>query len=278
MSWWYSTALPTPPLVLDRIADLAGCPLQLVEGDIRDLNLDRVFTDSSGSNKPIEAVIHLAGLKAVGESVTDPLRYWDVNLGGTCNLLAAMQANSCNNLVFSSSATLYGYPETVPISESAKINPINPYGRSKAAVEQVLRDVFTSAPKRWRSQPALLQSSGSSPLRAHGRRPQRHPQQSVPFRKSSGNWPPQAAASLWRRLANTRRQWSAGLHPRNGSRRGPPRGLELFNGSASPAFRSQPRERTWSFSLDVVRAFVPHPLFCSPTVVAVALVMRRHRG
>ena len=139
------------PLVLDRIADLAGRPLQLVEGDIRDFELlDRVFTDSSGSNQPIEAVIHLAGLKAVGESVTDPLRYWDVNLGGTCNLLAAMQANSCNNLVFSSSATLYGYPETVPISESAKINPINPYGRSKAAVEQVLRDVVTSAPKRWR--------------------------------------------------------------------------------------------------------------------------------
>ena len=171
------------PLVLDRIADLAGRPLQLVEGDIRNSELlDRVFTDSSGSNKPIEAVIHLAGLKAVGESVTDPLRYWDVNLGGTCNLLAAMEANSCNSMVFSSSATLYGYPETVPISESAQINPINPYGHSKAAVEQVLRDVFTSAPKRWRiASLRYFNPVGAHPSGRIGENPNGIPNNLFPF-------------------------------------------------------------------------------------------------
>ena len=139
------------PIALDRVTELAGRPLQLVEGDVRDAAmLDRLFTDAHASGQPIEAVIHCAGLKAVGESVAEPLRYWDVNLCGSRTLLAAMDAHGCRTLVFSSSATLYGYPETVPISEAAPIEPINPYGHSKAAVEQLLRDVAANAPKRWR--------------------------------------------------------------------------------------------------------------------------------
>ncbi len=139
------------PIALDRVTELAGRPLQLVEGDVRDAAmLDRLFTDAHASGQPIEAVIHCAGLKAVGESVAEPLRYWDVNLCGSRTLLAAMDAHGCRTLVFSSSATLYGYPETVPISEAAPIQPINPYGHSKAAVEQLLRDIATNAPKRWR--------------------------------------------------------------------------------------------------------------------------------
>jgi len=94
-------------------------------------------------------VIHFAGLKAVGESVRDPLRYWDVNLAGSRQLLATMQAHGCRTLVFSSSATLYGYPEVVPIPETAPIQPINPYGQSKAAVEQLLADLASSEPG-WR--------------------------------------------------------------------------------------------------------------------------------
>ena len=112
--------------------------------------LDQLFADANASGQPIEAVIHFAGLKAVGESVAEPLHYWDVNLYGSLTLLAAMDAHRCRTLVFSSSATLYGYPKTVPISESAPIKPINPYGHSKAAVEQLLRDVVASAPDCWR--------------------------------------------------------------------------------------------------------------------------------
>ena len=139
------------PVALKRVAELAGRPVQLVKGDVRDASLlDHLFADANASSKSIEAVIHFAGVKAVGESVADPMRYWDVNLCGSRTLLAAMDAHNCRTLVFSSSATLYGYPETVPISESAQIEPINPYGHSKAAVEQLLRDVAASAPNRWR--------------------------------------------------------------------------------------------------------------------------------
>ena len=139
------------PVALERVSELAGCPVQLVEGDVRDAALlDRLFADANASGQPIDAVIHFAGLKAVGESVAEPLRYWDVNLCGSRTLLAAMNAHRCHTLVFSSSATLYGYPKTVPIPESAPIQPINPYGHSKAAVEQLLRDVVASAPNCWR--------------------------------------------------------------------------------------------------------------------------------
>jgi UDP-glucose 4-epimerase len=89
-------------------------------------------------------VVHFAGLKAVGESVAEPLRYWDVNVAGSRCLLTAMAAHHCRTLVFSSSATLYGYPEQVPIRESAPVQPINPYGHTKAAVERMLQDVAAS--------------------------------------------------------------------------------------------------------------------------------------
>ena len=137
------------PESLRRVAELAGANaaprLQVVEGDIRcPADLERAFALA-----PIEAVVHFAGLKAVGESVAAPLRYWDVNVAGSRCLLAAMATHHCRTLVFSSSATLYGYPETVPIPEGAAIQPINPYGHSKAAVERMLQDVAASEPG-WR--------------------------------------------------------------------------------------------------------------------------------
>ncbi len=129
---------------LRRVAELVGANaaarLQVVEGDIRcPADLERAFATA-----PVEAVVHFAGLKAVGESVAEPLRYWDVNVAGSRCLLAAMAAHDCRSLVFSSSATLYGYPDTVPIPESAPIQPINPYGHTKAAVERMLQDVAAS--------------------------------------------------------------------------------------------------------------------------------------
>ena len=79
-----------------------------------------------------------------------PLHYWDVNVNGSRYLLEAMEAHGCHTLVFSSSATIYGYPDTVPIPETAPIAPINPYGHTKAAVEQMLTDLQSSAPDTWR--------------------------------------------------------------------------------------------------------------------------------
>jgi len=136
------------PVSLRRVLELAGpeasTRLAVLEGDIRNpADLERAFA-TAPAGQPIEAVIHFAGLKSVGESLEYPLDYWDVNLGGSRQLLAAMQARGCRSLVFSSSATLYGMPEQVPIPETAPIQPINPYGHSKAAVEQLLADLAAS--------------------------------------------------------------------------------------------------------------------------------------
>jgi len=137
---------------LRRVLELAGLPpgdprLHTITGDIRsEADLESAF---QAAPQPIEAVVHFAGLKAVGESVQDPLRYWDVNVAGSRCLLKAMQRHGCRTLVFSSSATLYGLPDQVPIAETAPVQPINPYGHTKAAVEQLLADLAASEPG-WR--------------------------------------------------------------------------------------------------------------------------------
>ena len=104
--------------------------------------LDKVFMQNN-----IRCVIHLAGLKSVNESVDDPLSYYDNNLKVTLNLLDVMERNSCNRLIFSSSATVYGEPHHLPIMENHPINPINPYGQTKAMSERILMDVCKSNPK-----------------------------------------------------------------------------------------------------------------------------------
>ena len=136
------------PESLRRVQELAGpeaaSRLRVVEGDIRSAaDLEEALGTSA------DAVVHFAGLKAVGESVAQPLAYWDVNVCGSRQLLAAMQRAGCRTLVFSSSATLYGIPDVVPIPESAPVQPINPYGHSKAAVERMLSDLEASEPG-WR--------------------------------------------------------------------------------------------------------------------------------
>lgn len=132
---------------LNRVQHLTGVSseqLKVLEGDIRSRSdLDQAFEIE------FDAVVHFAGLKAVGESVEDPLSYWDVNVNGSRQLLSAMRYHGCRTIVFSSSATLYGFPEEVPIPESAPIKPINPYGHNKAAVEQMLSDVAASE-EGWR--------------------------------------------------------------------------------------------------------------------------------
>ena len=132
------------PEALRRVQKLAGRQLQLVEGDIRDQTmLDAVF------RYPVKAVIHFAGLKAVGESVAQPLRYYDNNVAGTLSLLKAMKKHGCQQLVFSSSATVYGDPASVPIREHFPLSATNPYGRSKLMIEDMLRDLAHAEPD-WR--------------------------------------------------------------------------------------------------------------------------------
>jgi UDP-glucose 4-epimerase len=130
---------------LRRVQKLTGKQLEFSKLDVRDRgSLAEVF----GQFQP-EAVIHFAGLKAVGESVKEPLRYFDTNLISTIYLLEVMQEYNVRQLIFSSSATVYGEPDHVPIAEDAPLQVTNPYGRTKLMIEDMLRDVF-AANSDWR--------------------------------------------------------------------------------------------------------------------------------
>ena len=131
-------------VALERVRDITNCELQFVNADIRDAStLNKIFA----TFKP-EAVIHFAGLKAVGESVVNQLKYYEVNVGGSLSLLAAMSKVECKNIVFSSSATVYGEPQYLPYDEMHPTNPVNPYGRTKLIVENMINDWTKVAKKR----------------------------------------------------------------------------------------------------------------------------------
>ena len=133
------------PESLRRVARITGKSPVLVEGDIRDgTALKRALADSGA-----DAVIHFAGLKAVGESVEHPLAYYDNNVVGTVRLLEAMRDANVKTLVFSSSATVYGDPQRLPLTEDHPLSATNPYGRSKLMIEDMLRDLYRSDPS-WR--------------------------------------------------------------------------------------------------------------------------------
>ena len=126
--------------VLDRVEKISGKRPIFVEGDVRDRELLReVF-----SQRPVDAVIHFAGLKAVGESMTQPLRYYDCNVGGAIALCEVMAEVNVKTLIFSSSATVYGDPASVPIREDFPRSATNPYGASKLMVEDMLADLSKS--------------------------------------------------------------------------------------------------------------------------------------
>lgn len=121
---------------LRRAEQIAGRALNFIQGDVRDTQaLKHVFS------YPVSAVIHFAGLKAVGESVSNPLRYYDNNVAGTLSLLEAMQQHGCKRLIFSSSATVYQETSDMPLVESSTLGASNPYGRSKLMAENILRDL-----------------------------------------------------------------------------------------------------------------------------------------
>ncbi len=124
--------------VLDRIENITGKRPEFIKCDLLDMeSLDKVFSD----HPEIDSVIHFAGLKAVGESCKIPLRYYHNNLTGTFNLLDCMVRHGVKRIVFSSSATVYGSPKTVPITEDFPLSATNPYGQTKLMLETILRDV-----------------------------------------------------------------------------------------------------------------------------------------
>lgn len=163
--------------VVDRLAAICGRRPEFVEGDVRDVALlDEVFDRHS-----ISAVIHFAGLKAVGESVAKPLEYYDNNVHGTLQLLAGMRRAQVGTLVFSSSATVYGDPANVPIREDFPRSATNPYGRSKLMIEDILADLHLAEPG-WR----IARLRYFNPVGAHesgliGEDPQDVPNNLMPF-------------------------------------------------------------------------------------------------
>ena len=141
------------PDSLYQVLSLAGMEkrsderLMVHRGDIRDRGLlDLIFKTAKEEKRPIEGVVHFAGLKSVYESIEKNLEYWDVNVHGSRNLFLAMEEFGCKNIVFSSSCTVYGNAKKFPISESERIKPNNPYGSTKAAVEKILFNFQTIHP------------------------------------------------------------------------------------------------------------------------------------
>ena len=133
------------PKSIGRIEKITGKTLPFYQADVR----DRAALDTVLREHEIDAVIHFAGFKAVGESVAKPLMYFENNVSGTVTLLQALSDSNVKCFVFSSSATVYGDPETVPIFESARLSATNPYGRSKLMVEEILGDLVKADPQ-WR--------------------------------------------------------------------------------------------------------------------------------
>ncbi|MCC6657889.1 MAG: UDP-glucose 4-epimerase GalE [Rhodocyclaceae bacterium] len=165
------------PAVPERIARIAGRMPVFVKADVR----DRAALQSLFEARHYDAVIHFAGLKAVGESVAEPLRYYDNNVGGSLTLFETMAQYGLRTVVFSSSATVYGDPASVPIREDFPVAPTNPYGRSKLMVEEILREAAAADP-RWRV--ALLRYF--NPVGAHesgliGEDPNGVPNNLMPF-------------------------------------------------------------------------------------------------
>lgn len=163
---------------LKKIYEICGKKPAFIKGDITDTTLiNKIFIEHN-----ISAVFHFAGAKAVGESVIDPIKYYENNLAGSINLLKTMAANNVFTFVFSSSATVYGIPTTMPINEDFPVGkPTNPYGRSKLMVEQVLKDLCSSDP-RWSI--AILRYF--NPIGAHesgqiGESPQGLPNNLLPY-------------------------------------------------------------------------------------------------
>lgn len=166
------------PSVLHRLEQVLGKPITCHEGDVADVELVQHLLEAH----QVSAVIHFAAYKAVGESVAQPLRYYQNNVAGTVALLQAMRAAGVGQLVFSSSATVYGDPASVPIREDFPLSATNPYGWTKLMMEQVLADVVSSEPDFWRvARLRYFNPVGAHPSGLIGEDPQGIPNNLLPF-------------------------------------------------------------------------------------------------
>ena len=137
--------------------------LEIIRGDIRNKGfIEKVFRDALSKNEPISAVIHLAGLKSVINSVYNPFKYWEYNVMGSLNLFKVMNSFNCRTLVFSSSATVYKQSNEL-LREDSPIEPINPYGRSKAVIEKLLLDIYLTPNSNWK----IINLRYFNPIGAH---------------------------------------------------------------------------------------------------------------
>lgn len=163
--------------VVDRIARITGVRPDFVQGDIRDeAALQRLF-----AAHPVFAVLHFAGLKAVGESTRMPLAYYDNNVHGSVCLLRAMQAANVRRVVFSSSATVYGDPQHLPLTESHPRSATNPYGHSKLVVEDILENLYRSEPGWHIARLRYFNPVGAHPSGLIGEAPQGVPNNLMPY-------------------------------------------------------------------------------------------------
>lgn len=165
------------PAVLDRIAAIAGRQPDFVRGDVCDAGA----LDALMQARPVDAVVHFAAFKAVGESGQKPLAYWRNNVGGLVSVCEAMQRHGCRSLVFSSSATVYGQPERLPLDEGSPLSTASVYGSTKLAGENILRDLGQSDPS-WRI--ACLRyfnPVGAHPSGTMGEDPQGIPNNLMPY-------------------------------------------------------------------------------------------------
>ncbi len=173
----YDNLSNSSPRVVERLEEITGTRIPFVEGDVRDrAGVHRLLRDEG-----IEAVIHFAALKAVGESVERPLDYFDNNIAGTIHLLQAMADAGVGRLVFSSSCTVYGDPERVPVDESAPLGAANPYGRTKLAMEQLIGDLCLCDPRFRATLLRYFNPAGAHPSGRIGEDPRGVPGNLVPF-------------------------------------------------------------------------------------------------
>ena len=190
------------PTVVNRLEALSGRHLPVHAFDLRDADK----TEHLFAHEQIDAVIHFAGLKAVGESVEKPLEYYENNLGSTFSLVRAMQRHDVRQArLLARSATVYGDHATVPITEDLPTSATNPYGWTKVMIEQILRDVAVADPTLADRPAALLQPGRRAPVRHHRRGPVGHPQQPGAVHRPGGGRPAREAAGLRRRLPDARR-------------------------------------------------------------------------
>ena len=165
------------PVVLERLAELASAPVEFEQADVCDTAaLDAVFA----RHRP-QAVVHFAAFKAVGESVSQPLAYYRNNIGGLVNTCEVMQRHGCRRIVFSSSATVYGVPERLPLSEDAPTSTTNPYGATKLMGEQILRDVGAADPAWQTACLRYFNPVGAHPSGRIGEDPRGTPNNLMPY-------------------------------------------------------------------------------------------------